>query len=84
MSETNKEYAEFLKERRLKKEPYRVKYAIDKLRKLGYDAHYREDQKCLEFIHRGGIVRFYPYTGWHTGKAIREGRGINKLLKQLK
>lgn len=84
MSETGKEYADFMKEQRLKKEPGRVKYATDKLQALGYEVYYREDQKCIEFIYRGSIVRFYPYTGWYTGKAIQDGRGINKLLKQLK
>lgn len=84
MSETCKEYAEFRKERRIKKEPYRVKYAADKLHRLGYETHYIEDQKRLEFIYQGEIVRFYPYSGWHTGKTIQDGRGINKLLKQLR
>lgn len=84
MSETGKEYADFIKKQRFKKESIRAKYATNKLQALGYEVHYREDQKCIEFIYRGSIVRFYPYTGWHTGKAIQDGRGINKLLKQLK
>lgn len=84
MSELEELYAEYRKEKRAKKEPNRIEYAVNRIKQLGYETHYREDQKCLEFIYRGGIVRFYPYTGWHTGKAIKDGRGINNLLKQLK
>ena len=29
-------------------------------------------------------VKFFPYSGWHTGKSIKDGRGIENLLKQLK
>lgn len=84
MGGTGKEYAELIKEKRRLKEPKRIKYAIDKIQKLGYEIHYKEDQKAIEFIYRGELVRFYPYTGWHTGKAIKDGRGINNLLRQLK
>jgi hypothetical protein len=30
------------------------------------------------------LVKFFPYSGWHTGKSIVDGRGIKKLLAQLK
>ena len=84
MSGTGKEYGELKKEKRYKEEPERINYAINRLQELGYEVHYRQDQKCVEFIYRGGIVRVYPYTGWYTGRAIKDGRGINTLLKQLK
>lgn len=32
----------------------------------------------------GHAVMHYPFTGWHTGKSIKDGRGIQNLLKQLK
>lgn len=30
------------------------------------------------------IVHFYPYSGWHTGKSINDGRGWNNLYNQIK
>lgn len=37
----------------------------------------------LRIIYKGSPVLIYPYTGWFTGKAVKDGRGIHKLLKQL-
>src|SRR5690606_35841086 len=37
----------------------------------------------IEFIFKGNIVRFFPYSGWHTGKSITDGRGWANLVKQL-
>lgn len=37
----------------------------------------------IGFEHKGHIVKHYPYSGWHTGKTIKDGREFNKLLKQL-
>lgn len=41
-------------------------------------------QKMIEFEFKGHTVRFYPYSGWATGKSIKDGRGLNNLIKQLK
>lgn len=38
----------------------------------------------IKFIYKGALVRFYPYSGWAAGKTIQDGRGLDKLLKQLK
>lgn len=38
----------------------------------------------LEFEFKGERVMHYPYSGWHTGKSITDGRGFKKLLNQLK
>lgn len=83
MSETGKEYGEMLKEIRIRKELNRIKYAIFKLKELGYISKYIEKEKCITFMYRDAIVKFYPYTGWHTGKTIKDGRGICNLIKQL-
>jgi hypothetical protein len=29
----------------------------------------------LVFFHNNHKVMFYPYSGWHTGKSIKDGRG---------
>lgn len=63
-------------------EPQRMDYAISKLIELGYSP-IRQDGKKLLFLYKGETVTLFPYSGWHTGKSITDGRGIDKLLKQL-
>lgn len=50
---------------------------------LGVEIHHRSKTE-IRFMHKGHEVKFFPYTGWHTGKSIKDGRGFNKLTKQLK
>lgn len=38
----------------------------------------------IEFEYKGHIVKYFPYSGWATGKTIKDGRGLDNLLKQLK
>ena len=37
----------------------------------------------LEFKYKGNTIKFYPYSGWHSGKGIKDGRGFQNLIKQL-
>lgn len=37
----------------------------------------------LEFEYKGSKIMFWPYSGWHSGKTIKDGRGFKKLIKQL-
>jgi hypothetical protein len=62
-------------------EPKRMEYAKSKISALGYEV--KESDKMLQFIHDGSVITFYPYSGWHTGKTIKDGRGINNLLRQI-
>lgn len=64
-------------------EPKRLEYAKQALTDLGIDIHY-EDKTSIKFMFKGHEITFFPYSGWHTGKTIKDGRGINKLLKQLR
>lgn len=70
-------------ERQKELEPKRFEYAVAALTKLGYEITFQDEIK-LEFIHKGEKIQLFPYSGWHTGKTIKDGRGINDLLKQLK
>ena len=70
-------------ERQRELEPKRMEYAIAELLKLGYTPTFVGD-KILTFIFKGEKVSLFPYSGWHSGKPIKDGRGIEKLLKQLK
>lgn len=69
-------------ERQKKLEPTRMEFAKEQLAKLGYDITFECDTR-IEFIYREETVILFPYSGWHTGKSIKDGRGISKLLKQI-
>lgn len=64
-------------------EPKRVEYAIEKLAELNIVA-IRVTDKELEFKWKGNMIKLFPYSGWFTGKGIKDGRGLQNLLKQLK
>lgn len=70
-------------ERENELEPKRMAYAMFELLNLGY-VPVSPDGKKIFFTHKEETVVLYVYSGWHTGKSIVDGRGILKLLKQLK
>lgn len=71
-----------IKERQQELEPGRVEYARTRLEALGYPVM-QINATTLQFTFRDYPVTLYPYSGWHTGKTIKDGRGIHKLLKQI-
>lgn len=70
-------------ERQQKLEPIRMAKCLKTLRGLGFDAVEVNPTK-IEFFHQGARISFWPYTGWHSGKTINQGRGMKHLLEQLK
>lgn len=66
------------------KEKDRMTYAANMITDLGYPCRWDQLTKCLSFEYKGATVKFFPFTGWHTGKTIKDGRGLNRLLKQIK
>jgi hypothetical protein len=63
-------------------EPMRLEFAKKKLEELGYKVlQYKDNQLIFEY--KGSRVDFYPYSGWHSGRSITDGRGFQNLLKQL-
>lgn len=64
-------------------EPKRMEYARNQITALGYDIT-EENVTTLKFTFKGSTVTLFPYSGWHTGKTIQDGRGIGKLLKQIR
>ncbi len=74
---------ELRKERRTNKEGGRIDYAIRQITELGYKVS-MEGNTAISFIFKGERVMVYPYTGWFTGKTVKDGRGIQNLLKQIK
>ena len=63
-------------------EPKRMEYAKFKIEEAGYEIT-TEGATVLQFFYKGSKVQFFPYSGWHTGKSIKDGRGIENLLKQI-
>lgn len=63
-------------------EPERITHAREKIRELGYEIIYEDSAKII-FEYKGSKVHFYPYSGWHSGKTIKDGRGLQKLLSQV-
>ena len=72
------------KARETKLNPIRMEFAMNKLCTIpGVDIVKRETMS-ISFLWKGEVCTLYPYSGWHTGKSITDGRGINNLLNQLK
>lgn len=71
------------KDRQNKLEPIRMEKAKEELKSLGYEIILETDTQ-LQIRHKGELVSFFPYSGWATGSSIKDGRGLQKLLNQLK
>jgi len=71
------------KDRQHKLEGKRIEYAKKCLLKKGIHIHYFDNTK-IQFHWKDSVVTLYPYSGWHTGKTIKDGRGLENLLNQLK
>lgn len=67
-----------------KKEGVECFFAMNELIKLGFNPTFHTAEKYIEFEFKNSLVRFFPFTGWATGKAIKDGRGLQNLLKQIK
>jgi hypothetical protein len=64
-------------------QPQRIASCRIKLEKLGFEVSQSGNTE-LQFMFNGSLVKFWPYSGWHSGKSIDDGRGFSNLLKQLK
>ncbi len=69
-------------ERQKALEPNRIEYAIKAIDKLGYEIIWQDDTK-IKFLFKGETITHFAYSGWHAGKSINDGRGIEKLIKQI-
>ena len=70
-------------ERQALLEPIRIKKAMKKIKQLGFNPHEVGSSKITFEYKNGNKVYFWPYSGWHSGKDIEDGRGLEHLLKQL-
>jgi hypothetical protein len=69
--------------RQMELEPKRMEYAIAEIQKLGYIVT-QQGSTQLTFQFKGHTVHFFPYSGWHSGASIKDGRGLKELLLQIK
>lgn len=69
-------------ERQKELEPKRMANAEKKIKAKGYNVSIDSDTQ-LSFVHKGYIVKFFPYSGWATGRSIKDGRGLRNLLRQI-
>ena len=69
-------------DRQNKLEPKRMVETYQKLSSLGFNPIIKGKTE-IQFEFQGSTVKFFPYSGWHSGKTIKDGRGFNKLLNQI-
>ena len=69
-------------DREKKLQPERIEYAKNEIQKRGFTIHY-EDEKEIRFAYGGHEIKVFPYSGYFTGKGIKDGRGLKNLLSQL-
>lgn len=70
------------KQTQVELEPKRMRYAKQRIEDIGYTIT-DETSNSITFVFKGSPVILFPYSGWHSGKTIEDGRGINNLLKQI-
>ncbi len=63
-------------------QPQRIKYAKEQLLQRNIKILVEDNVKII-FEFKGKRVTLYPYSGWHSGRTVVDGRGIDKLLKQI-
>lgn len=69
---------------RKSKEDNRMRHVKARIEQYGYEVTSDEENNCLTFEFKGNTIYVYPYTGLFKGKGINPGRGLKKLLMQIK
>lgn len=69
-------------EKQAELEPKRIEEAIASLKEKGIDATVLNGNE-INFLYMGSTIKYFPYSGWASGKTIKDGRGLHNLLRQL-
>lgn len=64
-------------------EPQRMAHAQKQIEACGYKVQ-RQDDTALAFEYKGNPIKFFPYSGWASGKGIKDGRGLKNLIRQIR
>ena len=67
--------------REKKLSPIRFNKAVSELKKRGFSVDHNETR--IHFIFKGSPIFYFPYSGWASGKTIKDGRGLKSLLTQI-
>lgn len=70
-------------ERQQRLEPKRMNAAVQSITNLGFSIE-KKTSTFLQFVYNGSTITYFVYSGWATGKSIKDGRGLDNLLNQLK
>jgi len=68
-------------EKEKKLQPLRMDKAVSELENRGFEVTH--DETRIDFKFNGKVVLYFPYSGWASGSSIKDGRGLNRLLRQL-
>lgn len=69
-------------QRRKLLEDFRINNAKKLLKAAGI-VYTTPNPSKIQIMFNDEPISFWPYTGWHSGKSIEAGRGIENLLKQI-
>lgn len=72
------------KEERKQKEQKMVDHARRKIEELGYKVSMSDEDQYFTFEFKGHTVTYWPYSGWASGRSIKDGRGLKNLINQIK
>ena len=64
-------------------QPKRIQFAIAALKRIGI-TETEADNTSVSFKHKGNTIKLYAFTGWYSGKGVKDGRGIANLINELK
>lgn len=64
-------------------QPKRIVTAKQEITKLGFEI-IKETSTAIQFVFKGSVVTYFPYSGWASGKSIQDGRGLENLLNQIR
>ena len=70
-------------EREAEFQPKRMESCKKKLEELGFLVNEVNNTE-LQFVFKNNTIKFWPYSGWYSGKFVKSGRGFVNLLKKLK
>ena len=72
----------------MKKSPNAKKLELQKMEdalwKLDQWNPYQYSDSEIHIEFKGETVKYFPLKEWFTGKTVKDGRGIQNLIKQLK
>ena len=69
-------------DREQKLQPIRVGKVVASLTALDLEI-IGANETTVKFLYKGNTITVFPYSGWFSGKGIKDGRGFENLLKQL-